>query len=169
MTIPRLLSGAFFCAAAFSQQKPAEFPPLPLPAKLSDVSISCRIDPSTRTATVTITNDADRSILITRAGPMYDYEAELTTKSGERLPRHEDPPPNSGPRVWQASTASLFLDPKQNHVEEFPLRYLVDIPSGGGTFHVRLGRAPVLKNPFHLDPKEILWCKPIDVTFPPLK
>jgi hypothetical protein len=99
---------------------------------------------------------------------MYDYEAEFTSQSGERLPRHEDPAPNRGPRPRQASTAGLILDPKQDHVEEVPLKYLVDIPKAGGTFHVRLGRAPVLKNPFHLDPEEILWCEPIDVTFPPL-
>lgn len=100
---------------------------------------------------------------------MYDYEAEFTGKSGKRLPRYEAAAPNRGPRPRQASTASLFLDPKQSHIEEVPLRYVVDIPKDGGTFHVRLGRAPVLKNPFHLDPAEILWCKPIDVTFPPLK
>jgi hypothetical protein len=163
------MTAALLCAAAFAQQRPAEFPPLPLPAKLSDVSVSCRIDPSTRTATVTITNHADRSVLITRAGPMYDYEAELTGNSGKRLPRHEDPPPKSGPRVRQASTAGLFVDPNQKLLEEVPLKFLVDIPSAGGTFHVRLGRAPVLKNPFHLDPEEIVWCKPVDVTFPPLK
>jgi hypothetical protein len=168
MSIGRLLSGAFICAIAFAQQQTVESPPLPLPAALSEVSISCRIDPSTRTATVTITNTADRPVLITRAGPAYDYEAELTSKSGERLPRHEDPPPKSGLRVRQASTAGLTLDPKQDHVEEVPLKFLVDIPKAGGTFHVRLGRAPVLKNPFHLDPEEILWCEPVNVTFPPL-
>ncbi len=169
MTTARLLTGALLCAAAFAQQQSSEFPLLPLPAKLSDVSISCRIDPATRTATVTITNRADRAILITRAGPMYDYEAELTGRSGERLPRHEEPPPKSGPRVRQASTAGLPLDPKQHHIEEVPLRFLVDIPKAGGTFRVRLGRAPVLKDPFRLDPKEIVWCKPVDVTFPPLE
>jgi hypothetical protein len=169
MSIGRLLSGTLFCAIAFAQQQTVESPPLPLPAALSDVSISCRIDASTRTATVTITNTADRSVLITRAGPMFDYEAELTGRSGERLPRHEDPPPKSGLKVLQASTADLTLGPKQDHVEEVPLRVLVDLPKAGGTFHVRLGRAPVLKNPFHLEPNEILWCKSMDVTFPPLK
>jgi hypothetical protein len=99
---------------------------------------------------------------------MYDYEAEFTSQSGKGLPRYEAPAPNKGPRPRQASTAGLFVDPKQTLVEQIPLKFLVDIPEAGGTFHVRLGRAPVLKNPFHLDPEEILWCKPIDVTFPPL-
>lgn len=73
MSLGRLLSAILLCAAAFSQQQP-EQTPVPLPAELCDVSLSCHIDPSTRTATVTITNHADRSVLITRAGPMYDYK-----------------------------------------------------------------------------------------------
>jgi len=146
-------AAALFCGGALAQQQTEEFPPLPLQARLSDVSLSCRIDPSTRTAAVRITNVADRSILITRAGTMYDYEAELTSSSGERLPRHEEPPPKSGPRVRQASTVGLFLDPEQQQTETVSLRFLVDIPKAGGAFRIRLGRAPVRKDPFRPDPK----------------
>jgi hypothetical protein len=161
------------CSAAFCQQQPAP-PPLPPPGKPSDLAMSCSVDADSRTATVTIINSASAAIEFSRVGPRFEYEAELTGKSGGRLPRHERPPPKPGVvQVWQASRAGIFLDPKQQYTEEVPLGDLVDIPESGGRFRVRLGRALFAPfpptRPFHLDPSGIVWCKAIDVTFPPLK
>lgn len=169
MPTKKLLVAAFLCATAICQQ-PAPQLPAALPAKPSDLSISCSIDTSTRVAQVTILNHTDKRIRLRFGGPYMDFDADVRTTTGRRLPHHEDAP------TWplQARAASIAIGdlvPKAQHSEKVPLEDLVDIPKAGGKFRVRIGRglAALPNDVWQLDPKEIVWCKPMGVTFPPLK
>lgn len=167
MSIRTLLAVAVFCAPGFCQQRAANAlgPQL---AKPSDLSISCHIDALARSAQITIMNHSAMPVRLRVGGATIDYRAEIRSMAGKQLGVHDMKPPS---QVRDASIAGTQIAPHAQYSEKVALRDLVDIPRAGGPFEVRIGRGllPLANDPSQLDPHAIIWCKPIDVTFPPLR
>jgi|ERR1700685_1299789 len=121
MRVRIVLVGALLSGAALCQQQTLQPPPASR-AKPSDLSISCRVDASTRTAEVTIVNHTDTRIRF--GGPMQDFEAELRSPTGERLPRHEDAP-TSPKQARSASIATGDLVPNAQHTPFAIVSFLI--------------------------------------------
>lgn len=157
-------------------------------AKPSDIAISCRIDPETRIAKVTLVNrSGDRCFFRLSWPNLIDFEVIAQASGGKRLPQFRwgvsrnlaanvvIDGKSHIPGVWQAHFQSITLGPKQESVEDAHLGDLVDIPKAGGTFKIQIGRGlipipiEISHDTAQLDPAEIVWCKPVEVTFPPLQ
>lgn len=139
----------------------------------ADLNISCSIDEAARTATVTIVNKTDKRRYFARSGPLIDYELVVTSPSGKRLPKPEPPSPNETTaklKPRSSSTALIALGPKEDYTATFDLAQLVALPKDGGKFHIRIGQSLFEREDrmFEPNPAQTVWCKPIDVTFPPL-
>ena len=166
MRILMLLITALLCAGAFGQQNVSQPITAPL-ARPSDLSAECHVEATTRTVTVTIINRTSGTVRLRFGGPMVDYEVDLRSTTGERLRRQSRSPD----RPWDASITAGNLASKGQYTEKVPLDGLVEIPNAGGTFQVRVGRGllALRSDPTRLDPASIVWCKSVDVIFPPLK
>jgi hypothetical protein len=159
---------------AFCQQQDTDRP-LGAEATLSDLTISCQVDPDTAMARVTLVSLAPKRIYMqyqNNVDARSNYEATATDQNGEHLPKAETPVP-SGPGirvVREASSGPVTLDPRQQRVEKFPLSALVELPREG-KLRVRLGRGLFSErnDPFRLDVSKMLWCAPIDVFLRPAK
>lgn len=138
------------------------------------LTISCRVEEATRSVTVTIANHTARKCYFQRSGPVTDYEVIITSMTGKRLTDIKpDPSRQSSGRELRpitVSTAMIALGPKEEYTSSFPLSYHAALPKGGGKFRIQVGQGLFFMHddPFELDPNEIIWCKPIDVTLPPM-
>lgn len=167
MRIPILLLLAAACLSAWSQQG---FPLSSFGSKATpaDLSVSCRVNEAARIVDMTITNRTAKGVYFRRTGPPLDYVVSIATSGGKPLV----PPPKRRPLPPVTISSTVIpLDPKEELVEKAYLSALADIPKQGGKFRIRIGRVlfSVPDDPLKPDPSEMLWCKPMDVTFPPLK
>lgn len=140
----------------------------------ADLTISCPINTAARTVTVTILNKTDKQCYFARSGPLVDYVVVVTTLAGRRVPAPERVWPNEITAKLQprsGSTALIALGPNEKYTATFDLAPLVALPKEGGNFRIHIGQSLFERQDrlFEPDPEKIVWCKPMDVTFPPLK
>lgn len=168
---------ALICRAAWCQQA-ADANSAGAKAAPADLAISCRIDAEERTVQVRIMNHSARKCYFqyqpSGESAHLNYDVIITSMSGKRLPAPAPAPRNPNPKIPVATLGEIGmipLNPKQERIESFPISALVDVPAKGGKFNVRIGRGlfAVWEDSQKLDPSQMLWCQPEDVTFPPAK
>lgn len=151
----------------------------PSKATPDNISISCHVNPDSRTVEVQLMNRTATRVYaqyVADVDARSNYEVIATNAEGKRLPKTERPklrPFNSKSSYpipqMEMSILLLHFDPHQQRNESFSLAARVQIPKQGGEFRIQIGRELFLKpQSEQLDPAQILWCKPVDVVFPPL-
>lgn len=140
----------------------------------SDAAVSCSVEPASRIVTVILTNHTDKRRYFQRSGPLTDYRAVVTDSNGKPLPQltamqgaKRLNPSGSLGSITLSSTL-ISIDPAESYTGSFPLFVHVTIPKDGGRFQIRVGQVlfSLPANPLESDPHEIVWCEPIDATFP---
>ncbi len=163
----RLSALVLVCSAAWCQDQAAQY--FGSKATPADLSISCRVNGEARTVTVVIGNQTEKQRYLQSwrtADDMENYEISVTTTAGKRLP----PPKKPIPQFRIESATLIPLAPKEERTEKFALSDLVALPEKGGRFQIRIGRKlSTGDSSSDVVPSQVLWCKPMDVTFPPLK
>jgi hypothetical protein len=143
-------------------------------ARPKDLRMECSIDTSSKSVSITIKNRSSKKCafqyVLSGDSAHLNYDAVVTTPDGDQLPK---PKHNDAEKTKQTPVTiiPIRLEHNQEHVEKVSLSDLVEIPDAGGTFRVRIGRGlfSLEDNPLELDPAQMLWCAPIEVTFPATK
>lgn len=171
----KLATLLLICTTAWCQdQSAAEY--FGSKAAPADLNIACRVDEANRSAEVTITNKTDKRCYFVRSGSLTDYKATAATRAGRPLSELtveqalRQAKPGSKYLNMSISSTMIPLGPKEKYTASFPLSDHIVIPKEGGTFRVRVAQV-LFSLPSRLtepDPSETIWCKPIEVTFPPL-
>ena len=98
----------------------------------------------------------------------------ISGPSGRRLPKAEPAWSTQAsaklkPRSY--STALIALGPNEQYSATLDIAQLVQLPREGGRLDVRIGQSLFGQENGTLepDPAKTVWCKPMDVIFPPLK
>lgn len=174
--ITKLVTMLLICTTAWcrGQSGADDFGAKATPA---DLNISCRVNQTDRAAEVTILNRTEKRCYFVRSGSLTGYKVTATTLAGKPLPEltveqalRQANPGSKYVNMFISSTM-IPLGPKEKYTASFPLSDHILLPKEGGTFRVRIAQV-LFMLPSQLtepDPAETVWCKPIDVTFPPLK